>query len=144
MKLSVAGSENEWKLLCVVRVYHVCKYKWDLSQKIFNHRWMFFRGMPNLSSVRRTPWYRPMRCFYYMVHWQRIHLTFVGSSPSTGICGATWTFLASGHCFQAGAFSGSHHMSLDHLFSLCVDLKAGMSRDQFEPFRPNLVDLVHV
>ena len=58
--------------------------------------------------------------------------------------GATWMFLASGHCFQAGAFSGSHHMSLDHLFSLCVDLKAGMSRDQFEPFRPNLVDLVHV
>ena len=23
------------------------KYVWDMSQKLFNHRWMFFRGMPN-------------------------------------------------------------------------------------------------
>ena len=47
-------------------------------------------------------------------------LHFVGSSPSTDICGATWTFLVSGHCFRAGAFSGSHRMSLDHLLlTLC-------------------------
>ena len=48
----MAGSEDQWKLLCMGSGYHVYRYVWDLSQKLFNHRWMFFRGMPNfLSSV---------------------------------------------------------------------------------------------
>ena len=42
-------SEDEWKLLCVVKGYHVYKYVWDPSQNLFNHCWMFFRGMPNFS-----------------------------------------------------------------------------------------------
>ena len=29
----MAGSKDEWKLLYVVRGYHVYKYVWDLSQK---------------------------------------------------------------------------------------------------------------
>ena len=37
----MAGSKDEWKLLYVVRSYHVYKYVWELSQKLFNHRWMF-------------------------------------------------------------------------------------------------------
>ena len=52
-------NEDEWKLLCVVRGYHVYKYVWDSSQNLFNHHWMFFCGMPNFLSVGRTPWYRP-------------------------------------------------------------------------------------
>ena len=127
----MAGSEDEWKFLCVVRGYHVYKYVWDPLQKLFNHRWMFFRGMPNfLSSVGRTPWYRTTRCFCFTVHWYRIDLTFVGSSPSAGTCGVTWReryslcFLAYGHwhCFRAGAFSGLPIGRLT-VFSLSVDQK---------------------
>ena len=66
LKLSklMPGSEDEWKLLCVVKGYHVYKYVWDPSQNLFNHCWIFFRGMPNfLSSVGQTPLYRTARCF---------------------------------------------------------------------------------
>ena len=114
----MAGSEDQWKLLCVGSGYHVYRYVWDLSQKLFNHRWMFFHGMPNfLSSMGRTPWYRTTRCFCFMVQWHRIDLTFVGSSPSADTCGATWMFslsscvwplLSSGHFFP-----GLPHRSLD-------------------------------
>ena len=106
LKLSMADSEDEWKLLYVVRGYHAV---WDPSQKLFNHRWIFFLAMPNFLSVGRTQWYRTTHHFCFTVHWHRMHLTFVCSSPSTGTCGATWTFSLSCHCFRADAISGSPH-----------------------------------
>ena len=118
----MAGSEDQWKLLCVGSGYHVYRYVWDLSQKLFNHRWMFFHGMPNfLSSMGRTPWYRTTRCFCFMVQWHRIDLTFVGSSPSADTCGATDTcvcgvllvFLRLAIAFERALFPGLPHRSLD-------------------------------
>ena len=83
----MAGSEDEWKLLCVVRGYNVYKVVLDSSQKLFNQRWMFFHGMPNILSVRQTLWclmYRTMStcCFFFMVYWYRTDLTLVVSSPA--------------------------------------------------------------
>ena len=50
----MAGSEDQWKLLCVGRDYHVCRYVWDPSQKLFNHRWMFFREMPQFNGTNSS------------------------------------------------------------------------------------------
>ena len=52
-------------------------------------------------------------------------------------------FLCLAIAFEQALFPGLTVCRLTIFFSLCVDLKAGMSRDQFEPFRSNLVDLVH-
>ena len=126
LKLSMAGSEDEWKLLCVVRGYHVYKYVWDPSH---NHRWMSFHGM--LSSVGQTPCYRTTRCFCFMVHWHRIDLTFVGSSPSGGTCGATWTFSLFVFLRLAIAFKWALFLGLPigllTVFSLSVDLKEAVT-----------------
>ena len=50
----------------------------SLSQKLFNHRWMFLRGMLNFLSVGRTPWclaYKTTRFFCFSVYWRRMDFT---------------------------------------------------------------------
>ena len=123
LKLSMADCEDEWKLLWG---YHVYKVMLDPSRKLFNHGWMFFRGMPSVLSVRWTRW-----CLTYKaVLIKRAAL----SSRCTGI-ERTWHSWAphhqqvvcmvlvvcscmQGHCFRAGVFCmGLPNRSLDHLHS---------------------------
>ena len=51
MKLQIEGVNGRLRRSLEVLVrgkgYHVYRYVWDPSQKFFNHRWMFFREMPN-------------------------------------------------------------------------------------------------
>ena len=63
----MAGSKDEWKLLYVVRGYHVYKYVWDLSQKLFNHRWMFFHGNITSMGCQREKKFPLSHCKYLHV-----------------------------------------------------------------------------
>ena len=110
----MAGPEDEWKLLCMGRGYHVYKYVWDLSQRLFNHRWKFFRGMPNFSvqwdklsgTEQRAAFASWCTGIEYTghswaLHHQQIHVVLPGHSP----------------CLLA---SSGHGLTI---FSLSVDLQ---------------------
>ena len=124
----IADWSCQWQALKMSgRGYHVYKYVWDLSQKLFHHRWMFFHRMPSFLSVGRTLWYRTTRCFCFTVHWHRIDLTFVCSSPYAGTCGAInlnilLVFLHLAIAFERVLFLG---LPIGHLtvFPLSIDLK---------------------
>ena len=79
---------------------YVYKYVWDPWQKLFNHRWMFFRGMPVSGTNNNALLLLDIRGLLTVSRYMWCHLDVL---------------LASGHCFRAGAFSGSPHRSLDRL-----------------------------
>ena len=74
--------------------------------------------LPQFSGTNSVVQNSALLCF--TVHWHRIDLTFVGSSPPAGTCGATWMFLLPSCIWPlllSGRFSGSFHRSLDRLLT---------------------------
>ena len=85
------------------------------------------------------------RCFCYTADWHRIHLTFVGSSPSADTCDAYLDVLLvflrlAINCFRAGAFSGSPPVGRLTVFSLSVDLKEAAT---LSSVLYNMAEVVH-
>ena len=107
------------------RSYHVYKYVWNLSQKLINHRWMFFRGMPNFLSFSGTE-----RCTAFASRCTGINrldicgLLTISRYMHVVLRGHSPCLLASGHCFLSWhLFRVSPYTGRLTVSSLSMDLK---------------------
>ena len=108
-------------------VVYVCHSKCQISSA----QWDKLRGTDQLAAFATRCTGNEYTLHSWAPHHQQVYVVPPGR------------FLRLAIAFEPALFPGLTICCLTIFFSLCVDLKAGMSRDQFEPFRPNLVDLVY-